>query len=118
MAEDRCDLLCLDLPRAEALRRDLPPLASLEAVAERARALADPTRLAVALALGQGDELCVCALAWVVGRADKLVSRHVGVLRAAGTVSRRRDGKMVMCRLTEAGGALLRAVRADEEAVT
>ena len=110
MSEDRCDLLCLDLPRAEALRQNAPDLATLEGSAERAKALADPTRLAVAVALAEGGELCVCDLAWVVERSEKLVSHHVGVLKSAGVVHRRRDGKMVMYTLSEAGRALLRAV--------
>jgi ArsR family transcriptional regulator, lead/cadmium/zinc/bismuth-responsive transcriptional repressor len=107
---DTCDLLCLDLPRAESLRRSRPLAEALVAAAESAKALADPTRLVVALALRDGGELCVCDLAWVCERSDKLVSHHVRVLRSAGLVSPRRDGKMVMYSLTEAGTALLAAV--------
>jgi DNA-binding transcriptional ArsR family regulator len=107
---DICDLLCLDLPRAEALRRDRPPNEALESAAAVAKALADPTRLAVALALRDGGELCVCDLAWVCERSDKLASHHVRVLRAAGLVRSRRDGKMVMYSLTSEGAALLAAV--------
>ena len=116
MSDDRCDLLCLDLPRAEALRREAPRLVDLERSAGRAKALADPTRLAVALCLARGGELCVCDLAWVVERSDKLVSHHVRALRSAGLVHSRREGKMVMYALTEEGAALLAAVL-DREAV-
>ncbi len=116
MADDRCDLLCLDLPRAEALRRSAPAVAELEAAAQRAKALADPTRLAIALALQRGGELCVCDLAWVAERSDKLVSHHVRVLRSAGLVRSRRDGKMVMYALTETGAALAAAVLGSEVA--
>jgi DNA-binding transcriptional ArsR family regulator len=107
---DTCELLCLDLSRAESLRRTRPPIAGLLAAAESAKALADPTRLTVALALRDGGELCVCDLAWVCERSDKLVSHHVRVLRSAGLVSPRREGKMVMYSLTDAGAALLAAV--------
>jgi ArsR family transcriptional regulator, lead/cadmium/zinc/bismuth-responsive transcriptional repressor len=107
---DTCDLLCLDLPRAEALRRARPPIESLAAPAAAAKALSDPTRLTVAVALRDGGELCVCDLAWVCERSDKLVSHHVRALRAAGLVSSRRDGKMVMYSLTEKGEGLLAAV--------
>jgi DNA-binding transcriptional ArsR family regulator len=112
---DTCDLLCLDLPRAEALRRARADAEALSAVAETAKALADPTRLTVALALRDGDELCVCDLSWVCERSDKLVSHHVRQLRSAGLVRSRRDGKMVMYSLTEAGAALLGAVMASTE---
>lgn len=107
MLEDRCDLLCLDLPKAEAARRSLPPAEALLPAAKRARALADPTRLLVALSLREAGELCVCDLAWVSERSEKLVSHHARALRSAGLVESRRDGKMVMYALTEAGRALL-----------
>ena len=51
---DTCDLLCLDLPKAEAMREALPPADELEQFAAGAKALGDPTRLAVALALRDG----------------------------------------------------------------
>src|SRR3954447_1095784 len=107
---DTCDLLCLDLPRAEALRQARPRVAELSVAADAAKALADPTRLVVAAALRDGGELCVCDLAWVCERSDKLVSHHVRVLRSAGLVRSRRQGKMVMYALTQAGTALLGAV--------
>jgi len=112
MTADICDLLCLDLPRADALRRARPPAAELTRAADSAKALADPTRLLVAVALRDGGELCVCDLAWVCERSDKLVSHHVRQLRAAGLVRSRRDGKMVMYELTDTGTALLTAVLA------
>lgn len=107
---DACELLCLDLPRAEEVRARQPEGSALEAAADRARALADPTRLAVAVALRDGDELCVCDLAWVVGRSDKLVSHHARALRTAGLACSRREGKMVLYSLTDAGSALLGSV--------
>jgi DNA-binding transcriptional ArsR family regulator len=59
----------------------------------------------------------VCDLSWVCERAENLVSHHVRALRAAGLVSSRRDGKMVMYSLTPRGGALLGAVLAETETV-
>jgi DNA-binding transcriptional ArsR family regulator len=72
-----------------------------------------PTRLTLAAALRDGDELCVCDLSWVAERAENLVSHHVRALRTAGLVRSRRDGKMVMYALTERGRALVDAVLAD-----
>ncbi len=109
VADDMCELLCLDLPRAEALRRSRRPLSELVLAAEGAKAMSDPTRLAVALALRDGGELCVCDLAWVCERSDKLVSHHARVLRSAGLVQSRRDGKMVLYALTDRGRRLLDA---------
>jgi DNA-binding transcriptional ArsR family regulator len=64
----------------------------------------------LAAALADAGELCVCDLAWVAERSQNLVSHHVRTLRAAGLVRSRRDGKMVMYALTEAGARLLRSV--------
>jgi DNA-binding transcriptional ArsR family regulator len=112
MSGDRCDLLCLDLPRAERLRQTRIELPLAEQAALAAKALGDPTRLTVAVALRDGGELCVCDLSWVVERAENLVSHHVRVLRTAGLVSSRRDGKMVMYSLTAPGRALLESLLA------
>jgi ArsR family transcriptional regulator, lead/cadmium/zinc/bismuth-responsive transcriptional repressor len=113
VSDDRCELLCLDLPKAEALRDQLPAVQALEEVATRMKAIADPTRLLIAAALQATDELCVCDLSWVTGRRETLVSHHLRTLRAAGLAASRRDGKMVMYRLTDTGRALLAAAHAE-----
>jgi DNA-binding transcriptional ArsR family regulator len=108
--DDHCDLLCLDLPRAERLRRQRIDPARSERAAAVAQALADPTRLTIAAALGATEELCVCDLSWIVERSEKLVSHHARALRTAGLASSRREGKMVMYSLTEQGRTLLAAL--------
>ncbi len=110
MSDDRCDLLCLDAPRAESIRERLLDEETAFGAAGRARALSDPTRLTLAAALGEGGELCVCDLAWISGRSQGLVSHHLRTLRALDLVRSRRDGKLVMYALTEGGRALLAAV--------
>jgi DNA-binding transcriptional ArsR family regulator len=107
---DTCDLLCLDLPKAEAVRRALPPIDELDAWAAGARALGDATRLAIAWALREAQRACICDLAWTVGRDEKLVSHHARALKAAGLARSQRDGMMVMYELTDRGRALLRSV--------
>src|SRR5688572_26458811 len=100
---DACDLLCLDLPKAEALRRALPAPEQLETGALPFKALIDPTRLAVLLSLAEGGSCCVCDLSWIVGREEKLVSHHVRQLKHLGAARSRRDGRMVMYELTDLG---------------
>jgi ArsR family transcriptional regulator, lead/cadmium/zinc/bismuth-responsive transcriptional repressor len=117
MPDDSCDVLCLDLEKAEALRSRRLPAAAAERVAGQAKALADPTRLTLAAALAEGGELCVCDLAWVIERAENLVSHHLRLLRLHGLVASRRDGKMVMYSLSEAGRQLLAAFAGDAELV-
>ena len=107
MTEDRCDLLCLDLPRAEALRNQRLDLGFAERAASRMRALADPTRLVVAAALRAGGELCGCDLAWISERPQNLVSHHLRALRSEGLAESRREGKIVFYSLTDEGIRLL-----------
>jgi ArsR family transcriptional regulator, lead/cadmium/zinc/bismuth-responsive transcriptional repressor len=106
---DTCDLLCLDLPKAEAVRAAMAPIEELDAWSAAAKALGDPTRLAIALAL-RDERACICDLAWIVGRDDKLVSHHARQLKSAGLARSDRDGRMVMYELTDRGRALLSAV--------
>lgn len=117
MASERCDLLCLDLPRAEQVRADLDPEA-LTGAAGWARALGDATRLTIAAALRSGGELCVCDLAWITGRAENLVGHHLRTLRETGLARSRRDGKIVFYALTELGCQLLDALLQPAQAVT
>ena len=112
MTDDQCDLLCLDLEKAEALRRDRLDPATATAAAARAKALADPTRLTLAAALEETDEACVCDLSWVVERAENLVSHHLKALRQAGLVESRRDGRMVLYALTGRGRAMVEQILA------
>lgn len=107
---DDCELLCLDLPQARAIRSTLPDLHLAQERADVAKAMSDPTRLRIATALAVGDELCVYDLSWVCELAQNLVSHHVRALRQAGAATSRRDGKMVLCRLTDVGHAVLDAV--------
>ena len=108
MPDERCDLLCLDLPLAEGIRRHLDAALIADA-ASRAKALADPTRLTIAVALREGGELCVCDLAWITGRPGNLVGHHLRTLRTAGLASSRREHKIVFFALTELGARLLDA---------
>ncbi len=111
---DRCELLCLDLAKAETLREKRLSSEAGAPAAQRAGALSDPTRLMLAAALAETDELCVCDLSWIAERAENLVSHHLRQLRAAGLAASRREGKMVLYSLTPVGHALLGVVLAPD----
>jgi len=117
VADDRCDLLCLDLPRAEAIRTGLDVAAAARA-ASTAKVLGDPTRLTIAMALREGEELCVCDLGWITMRAGNLVGHHLRALREAGLARSRRDGKIVFYSLTAIGRSLVDAHLAAIEVQT
>jgi ArsR family transcriptional regulator, lead/cadmium/zinc/bismuth-responsive transcriptional repressor len=107
---ETCELLCLDLDAAEAVRGSLDADGAAR-LAGTLKAFSDPTRLLIVQALAQ-RELCGCDLGWVTGQSDKVVSHHLGRLRRDGLVASRREGKVVFASLTERGRALLERVEA------
>ncbi len=102
---ESCDLLCLDIDAAEAIRAKLDPAATSKRAATL-KLFADPTRLLIAQALAE-QELCGCDLAWITGTSEKVVSHHLGRLRAHGLVAGRREGKVVFASLTVEGRTML-----------
>ncbi|MFH1237077.1 MAG: metalloregulator ArsR/SmtB family transcription factor [Candidatus Aenigmatarchaeota archaeon] len=59
------------------------------------RALADPTRLKV-LELLRSGERCACELPSKVGKSQPNVSLHLKILKDAGILSSRKDGKKIL----------------------
>lgn len=66
------------------------------------KALADENRLRILMLLRE-RELCVFELMGVLELSQSLVSSHLGVLRAAGLVQARREGKRMRYALTQVG---------------
>ena len=92
---------------------EVPPLPRREAeqVAERFRALADPTRVAIVNRLAQAEETCVCDLTAAFELSQPTISHHLKVLREAGLVESSRSGTWAYYRLVpEAVGALRAAL--------
>ena len=73
---------------------------ALELVATRFRALGDPSRLRLLNLLMQG-ECSVQDLVLESGLTQTNVSRHLGLLRREGMVSRVRDGNRAFYRITD-----------------
>jgi DNA-binding transcriptional ArsR family regulator len=63
----------------------------LERIADRLKAMADPTRLRILHVL-QAGERCVTDILGQVGGSQANISKHLSVLRRAGLVECRRDG--------------------------
>jgi ArsR family transcriptional regulator, lead/cadmium/zinc/bismuth-responsive transcriptional repressor len=63
--------------------------------------LADPVRSRILFALVTADELCVGDLALALGVTEDQVSYGLKMLRLAGLVSFRRDGRVVYYRLSD-----------------
>ena len=110
------ELLHLDQTEGQSLRDGRLASPAADSIAAQFKALSDPTRLGLALALRGGRELCVCDLSWVAQRPQNLTSHHMRILKDQGIVSARRDGKMTMYELTGRGRELVEAAlgRASE----
>src|SRR4028118_1081856 len=121
MTDERCDLICIDAPRAETIRKKLLGEEAAQEAADRARSLSDPTRLTLAGALreagAEGGELGGCDHSWISGRSQNLVSHHMRTLRSLGMVRSHQSCKMVMYSLTSEGLSLLGAVLGEAEPV-
>ena len=72
----------------------------LETFETVAKAVADPTRMRI-LKLLEGGELCVCQITTVLDLAPATVSKHLAVLKTAGLLQCRRDGKWGFYRLAD-----------------
>jgi len=62
------------------------------------KALGHPARLALVLAVAEG-ELCVCELTDLVGHDMSTISRHLAVLTAAGVLTSEKRANKVFYRL-------------------
>ncbi|MDM7934259.1 MAG: metalloregulator ArsR/SmtB family transcription factor [Methanothrix sp.] len=72
----------------------------IERQAQVFRALADPCRLKILYLLREG-ELCVCEIMVGLDRPQSTTSHHLSILREAGLVRERRDGRWSRYRLSE-----------------
>lgn len=63
-------------------------------------ALADENRLRLVFALRRG-ELCVCQLIELMGLSPSTVSKHLSILRDAGLLDSRKEGRWVHYRLAD-----------------
>src|SRR6202051_4745653 len=74
----------------------------IPAPARQFAVLADPTRLTLLTCIKAAGPISVSDLAAATGVNDTTVSQTLRYLRAAGTVSTERDGRIIRYRLTDA----------------
>lgn len=70
-------------------------------LAQLFRILADETRLRILEMLGRRKELCVRDLWERLGQSQPAVSHHLGLLRMAGLVDTRHEGKHIYYRIDQ-----------------
>jgi DNA-binding transcriptional ArsR family regulator len=74
----------------------------VELIAERFRALGEPTRIRLLDRLRDGEGT-VHELTELIGTSQQNVSKHLGVLQRAGIVARRKDGNFAYYRIVDEG---------------
>jgi len=98
--DDCCEIFCYDEEKVNRLKGDLQQQDTLS-VAKIFKALADDTRVKVAYALSQEEELCVCDVANIVGCTMATASHHLRLLRNMGLAKYRKDGRLVFYSLDD-----------------
>jgi DNA-binding transcriptional ArsR family regulator len=93
-SEALCNVPCFREDVVAKLRAALPDEADLEEVRVLFSALGDRKRLRILLALKNGEELCVCDVAHVLGVSVSTASHHLRKLRDLKVLKYRNDGKM------------------------
>jgi DNA-binding transcriptional ArsR family regulator len=74
----------------------------VELIAERFRALAEPTRIKLLDQLREG-EATVLELTRQIGTTQQNVSKHLGILQRSGIVGRRKQGNFAHYRIVDEG---------------
>jgi DNA-binding transcriptional ArsR family regulator len=98
---DGCAIRMVDPARVADTRQRLLDLDEAERLAGLFRLLGDRSRIRILFALAEAGELCVCDLAAAVDVAETAVSQALRLLRTAGVVRARRDGRQVWYRLDD-----------------
>ena len=71
-----------------------------KSIAEYLKVLGSPIRIKILFSLGYG-EACVCHLETKLNRRQAYISQHLMVLRDAGILDTRRDGKYIYYRAAD-----------------
>ncbi len=102
VGNETCAQRRVDDARVAAVSESLVGVEEAAALAEMFRLLGDPTRVRILCSLLEAGELCVCDIAAVVDTSETKVSQAMRLLRAAGVVRNRRDGRNIFYRLDDA----------------
>lgn len=108
-----CAVTAFDPARVTAARQRLLPSGEAQRLSELFRLLGDPTRVRILYALLEVGELCVCDLAAAVDAPETTVSHALRLLRTAGVVRNRREGRMIYYSLDDAHVRILLDLSAE-----
>lgn len=85
---------CVDPEKVETATDRMLPVEEIAKLTELFKLFSDPTRLRILHALVEAGDLCVGDIAAVVGAPETSVSHALRLLRMAGVVRSRKDGRM------------------------
>lgn len=105
-ALDECEIKQVDVDKV-AVVRGLIDAAEASRLADLFKLLGDPTRARILYALLEAGEMCVCDISETVEIPESTASHALRLLRTAGVVRNRRDGRMVHYSLDDAHVRLL-----------
>lgn len=91
---DICKDKCINKAKVNETVRSLPGQDEITGIADIFKALSDPSRLKIVLALLE-QEHCVCDIAVICGQSESAISHQLRVLRTLKIVKNRREGKIV-----------------------
>ncbi len=95
-----CEVTQAHTEVVERVKTTLPDEEELACLADVFRMFGDTTRVRILSAL-QLSELCVCDIAGLLGLTVSAVSHQLRLLKAAGLVTFRREGKSVIYALAD-----------------
>ena len=82
------------------VKADMPKDELLQDLGDLFKVFGDTTRIKIMYALHE-DEMCVCAIAELLGMTQSAISHQLKVLKAANLVETRREGKTIYYRLAD-----------------
>jgi DNA-binding transcriptional ArsR family regulator len=91
----------IDAERVAIARRSVLSVERATEAVDTLRLLADPVRARIVSALHAAGELCVGDLALALDVTDSSVSHALRLLRTAGVVRNRREGRVIWYRLAD-----------------
>ena len=95
-----CEITCVDVEKVDRVKKSIDQY-NTQTVSQLFKSLSDDTRIKIALALSEEDELCVCDVANIVGCTTATASHHLRLLRNLGLAKYRKEGKLVFYSLDD-----------------
>jgi len=97
---DICDEKCINREKVVETAKTIPGQEDIMQMADIFKALSDPSRLKIVLAL-LNQEHCVCDIAVLCNQTDSAISHQLRILRTLKIVKNRREGKTIYYSLAD-----------------